>query len=91
NKLLHNRVCNDIGVFEGNGGDLQIGLAWQSVHDGEQLMHRPVRLQVVIEASEDAINTALGQAEDFNQLYKNHWINVLRLNERGELCPLNNH
>jgi len=91
NKLLHNRVCNDIGVFEGNGGDLQIGLAWQSVHNGEQLMHRPVRLQVVIEASEDAINKALNQAEDFNQLYKNRWINVLRLDERGELCPLNNH
>ncbi|HEC73864.1 MAG TPA: DUF2309 domain-containing protein, partial [Methylophaga aminisulfidivorans] len=34
NKLLHNAVGQHIGVFEGNGGDLRIGLSLQSLHDG---------------------------------------------------------
>ena len=45
NKLLHN-VVGGIGVFEGNGGVLRGGLPWQSVHDGEGLVHEPLRLSV---------------------------------------------
>jgi uncharacterized protein YbcC (UPF0753/DUF2309 family) len=36
NKLLHNVAGDHIGFFEGNGGDLRIGLAKQSVHDGQE-------------------------------------------------------
>ncbi|HAD48286.1 MAG TPA: DUF2309 domain-containing protein, partial [Idiomarina sp.] len=89
NKLLHNRVANDIGVFEGNGGDLRLGLAWQSVHDGEDFVHKPLRLSVIIEADDEAlIHKALAQASDFNQLYQHQWIDVYRLNARGDLCPI---
>jgi len=88
NKLLHNRVANDIGVFEGNGGDLRQGLAWQSVHDGKDFVHRPMRLQVIVEASEEIIQKALASAEDFNHLFQHDWINLYRLDERGELCPV---
>ena len=56
NKLLHNVVGGGIGVFEGNGGDLRIGLPWQSVHDGERLRHTPRRLSVFVEAPRDAID-----------------------------------
>ena len=31
NKVLHNVVGGDLGVFEGNGGDLRIGLSRQSL------------------------------------------------------------
>lgn len=88
NKLLHNRVANDIGVFEGNGGDLRLGLAWQSVHDGEDFVHKPLRLSVIIEADPDTIHKVLAQASDFNQLYQHQWIDVYQLNARGELCPI---
>ncbi|WP_300321716.1 putative inorganic carbon transporter subunit DabA [Idiomarina sp.] len=88
NKLLHNRVANDIGVFEGNGGDLRQGIAWQSVHDGKDFVHRPMRLQVIVEATEDIIQKALAGASDFNQLFQHDWINLYRLDERGELCPV---
>ncbi|MCB1169381.1 MAG: DUF2309 domain-containing protein, partial [Leptospiraceae bacterium] len=37
-KVLHNLV-NEVGVQEGNGGDLRVGLPFQSVHDGEKLVH----------------------------------------------------
>lgn len=41
NKVLHNVVGGHLGVFEGNGGDLRIGLPLQSVHDGERWVHEP--------------------------------------------------
>ncbi|WP_150326401.1 putative inorganic carbon transporter subunit DabA, partial [Enterobacter hormaechei] len=43
NKVLHNVVGGHIGVFEGNGGDLRIGLSQQSVHDGKRWLHEPLR------------------------------------------------
>ena len=50
NKVLHNIVGGHLGVFEGNGGDLRIGLSLQSLHDGERWVHAPLRLAVFIEA-----------------------------------------
>ncbi len=47
NKVLHN-VVGTLGVLEGNGGDLRVGLPWQSVHDGAKLIRDPIRLNVVI-------------------------------------------
>ena len=47
NKLLHNVVGGNIGVFEGNGGDLRIGLPLQSLHDGKRWRHTPLRLKRV--------------------------------------------
>ena len=52
NKLLHN-IVGGIGVFEGNGGLMRAGLPWQSVHDGENYVHEPLRLSVCIEAGDD--------------------------------------
>ncbi|HZF77721.1 MAG TPA: DUF2309 domain-containing protein, partial [Acetobacteraceae bacterium] len=51
NKVLHN-VTGLIGVLEGQGGELRVGLPWQSVHDGARFVHEPMRLQVFIEAPE---------------------------------------
>ena len=61
NKLLHNVVGGRLGVFEGNGGDLRIGLPLQSLHDGERLRHTPLRLSVFIEAPRDAIDAIIAQ------------------------------
>ena len=49
NKLIHN-VVGGIGVVQGNGGILRPGLPWQTLHDGDTLMHDPLRLSVMIEA-----------------------------------------
>jgi uncharacterized protein YbcC (UPF0753/DUF2309 family) len=55
NKVLHNVVGGNLGVFEGNGGDLRIGLPLQSLHDGERWMHDTLRLSVYIDAPAEAI------------------------------------
>jgi uncharacterized protein YbcC (UPF0753/DUF2309 family) len=60
NKVLHNVVGGNLGVFEGNGGDLRIGLPMQSLHDGERWMHDTLRLSVYIDAPAEAIADIAG-------------------------------
>lgn len=85
NKLLHNVVGGRIGVFEGNGGDLRIGLARQSLHDGERWLHEPLRLTVVIDASADAIEQVIGRHEVVRRLVDNGWLHLWRFAESGGL------
>ncbi|MFN7428119.1 MAG: YbcC family protein [bacterium] len=85
NKLLHNVVGGHIGVFEGNGGDLRIGLPWQSVHDGERFRHVPLRLHAFIEAPASAIEAILGRQPRVRALIEHGWMHLFRLPARGGL------
>lgn len=78
NKLLHNVVGGHIGVFEGNGGDLRIGLSRQSLHDGERWMHEPLRLTVVIDAPQAAIERVIARHALVRQLLDNAWLHLWR-------------
>ncbi|MBD8064768.1 DUF2309 domain-containing protein [Devosia sp. PTR5] len=80
NKLIHN-VLGGIGVVEGNGGRLRAGLPWQAVHDGERLIHQPLRLSVMIEAPIEAISAVLKKHEGVRQLFDNGWMHLLALSE----------
>ncbi|MDO3720932.1 DUF2309 domain-containing protein [Marinobacter sp. chi1] len=83
NKTLHNVVGGRLGVFEGNGGDLRIGLAWQSVHDGERFRHEPLRLTVVIEAPREFIERVIKSHEVVRNLVDNQWLYLARLDGNG--------
>jgi len=83
NKLLHNVVGGHLGVFEGNGGDLRIGLSRQSLHDGERWMHEPLRLTVVIDAPEQAIDAVIGKHAVVKQLLENGWLHLWRFEAAG--------
>jgi uncharacterized protein len=74
NKVLHNVVGGNIGVFEGNGGDLRTGLAMQSVHDGTDWVHQPLRLSVIIDAPQQAIADILDKHADVRNLIDNQWL-----------------
>nr|WP_199065201.1 DUF2309 domain-containing protein [Chromobacterium sp. ASV5] len=76
NKLLHNVVGGRIGVFEGNSGDLRIGLAWQSVHDGQRLRHAPLRLAACIDAPPEKLAAALAAQPIPRQLAENGWLHL---------------
>ena len=78
NKLLHNVVGGDLGVFEGNGGDLRIGLSRQSLHDGERWVHEPLRLTVIIDAPAESIETVIAQHAVVRQLIDNGWLHLWR-------------
>jgi len=78
NKLIHN-VVGGIGVVEGNGGRLRPGLPWQGVHDGERLVHTPLRLSVLIEAPEEAIMRILEAHPDVRDLFDKNWLHLFTL------------
>ena len=85
NKLLHN-VTGGLGVVEGNGGVLRSGLPWQSVHDGNVLVHDPVRLSVCIEAPADAVAEILGRHPEVRALFDNRWMHLFVLDDRGRMA-----
>jgi uncharacterized protein YbcC (UPF0753/DUF2309 family) len=86
NKLLHNVVGGGIGVFEGNGGDLRIGLPWQSVHDGQRLRHTPRRLSVFVEAPREAIDGVLAAHAAVRHLVDHGWLHLLAI--EGDAQPV---
>jgi len=83
NKVLHNVVGGHVGVFEGNGGDLRIGLPMQSLHDGERLRHTPLRLSVFIEAPREAIEDIIRAHAVVSQLLDHEWLTLFHI-EPGE-------
>lgn len=85
NKVLHN-VVGTLGVLEGNAGDLKTGLAWQSVHDGERLMHEPLRLNVFIEAPLAAITDIILAHTMVQDLVDNQWLHLWALDETGRVA-----
>lgn len=57
-KVSHN-VVGRFGVQFGNGGDLRMGLPWQTVFDVRSSRHQPVRLLCVISAPRDKVDQVL--------------------------------
>jgi uncharacterized protein YbcC (UPF0753/DUF2309 family) len=83
NKVLHNVIGGHLGVFEGNGGDLRIGLARQSLHDGQRWLHEAVRLTVIIDAPATMISGIVQKHEIVRQLIENEWLHVWRFASTG--------
>ncbi|WP_018409631.1 YbcC family protein [Methylocystis rosea] len=83
NKTLHN-VVGQIGVLEGNAGDLKVGLPWQSVHDGKRFIHEPLRLNVFIEAPEAAIEEIIRKNDTVRDLVNNRWLHLYCFDDVGD-------
>ncbi len=79
NKLLHNVVGGAMGVFEGNGGDLRIGLPLQSIHDGKDWRHQPLRLSVYIAAPQQAILDIVSRHKHVESLINNGWLYLFQI------------
>ena len=78
-KVLHNVVGGNVGVFEGAGGDLRIGLARQSVHDGTDWVHEPLRLSVYVEAPAGAIDGIIAAHAVVRELVEHGWLHLFRI------------
>lgn len=83
NKALHN-VVGQIGVLEGNAGDLRVGLPWQSVNDGARFAHDPLRLNVFIAAPEAAMDDVLARNASVRDLVDNQWLFLHRISDDGQ-------
>ncbi|MGJ5207827.1 YbcC family protein [Bradyrhizobium sp. HKCCYLR20261] len=84
NKVLHN-IVGQLGVLEGNAGDLRVGLPWQSVHDGSRFIHEPVRLNVFIAAPEAAMDEVMQRHQGVRDLVVNGWVMLHSLGDQGTI------
>ncbi|WP_284014741.1 DUF2309 domain-containing protein [Halobaculum litoreum] len=75
-KVTHNPVGN-IGVYQGNGGDLMTGLPLQSLLAADdEPYHQPLRLSTVVHAPVDRVTDVLTAHEALAQLLDNEWLSL---------------
>ena len=72
-KVYHN-VVGRFGVMAGASSDLRIGLPAQTVLDGPEPYHEPMRLLAVIEAPRDRIQAIIGRHRLLEQLFNGVWV-----------------
>lgn len=77
-KVYHN-VVGRIGIMSGPWSDLRLGLARQTVMNGEAPYHEPMRLLTVIEAPRANIAKLIGRHEVLQHLYHNEWVHLVAL------------
>lgn len=81
-KSIHN-VVGGVGVALGNEYDLRPGLPFQSVHDGEKLIHEPLRLHACIAADTEVLDGILERQEHVRHLVENGWVHLVALGADG--------
>jgi uncharacterized protein YbcC (UPF0753/DUF2309 family) len=75
-KVTHNPVGN-VGVYQGNGGDLMSGLPFQSLMAADdEPHHQPLRLSTVIHAPVECVTDVLADHEELTELLDNDWLSL---------------
>jgi uncharacterized protein YbcC (UPF0753/DUF2309 family) len=77
-KIYHN-VVGRIGIMSGPWSDLRLGLAWQTVMNGELPYHEPMRLMTLVEASRPRIEKLIARHEILQHFYHNEWVHLAAL------------
>lgn len=75
-KVAHNIVAG-LGVYQGAGGDLKLGLPRQAVFDQDRPYHEPMRLLVVLDAPRARIDAVISANEVVSALVDGAWIHVV--------------
>ncbi|MFC5134107.1 MULTISPECIES: DUF2309 domain-containing protein [Haloferacaceae] len=75
-KVTQNPVGN-VGVYQGNGGDLMTGLPLQSVMAADdEPYHQPLRLSTVVHAPVDRVTEVLADHGKLTGLLDNDWLSL---------------
>ena len=75
-KVTQNPVGN-VGVYQGNGGDLMTGLPHESVMAADDdPHHQPLRLSTVVHAPVERVTDVLADHDDLTQLLDNDWLSL---------------
>lgn len=84
-KIYHN-VVGRFGLMSGPWSDLRLGLAWQTVMNGDAPYHEPMRLLTLIEAPRARIEKLIGRHKVLQHFYHNEWVHLVALEpEEGAL------
>ena len=65
--------------MSGPWSDLRLGLAWQTVMNGETPYHEPMRLLTIIEASRANIENLIGRHAVLQYFCQNEWVHLVAL------------
>lgn len=82
-KPFHN-VVGRVGVTEGVGADVRVGLPLESVRFGGRLVHDPLRLLVVVDASAARVGDVIARNPVLRQLADGGWIDVVARPSNGD-------
>ncbi|ERH05750.1 MAG: hypothetical protein J07HN4v3_01354 [Halonotius sp. J07HN4] len=75
-KITHNPVGN-VGVYQGNGGDLLAGLPMQSLSSAaDEPYHQPLRLSAVVHAPLDRVTEIIADNGTVQTLLDNGWLSL---------------
>ena len=75
-KVTQNPVGN-VGVYQGNGGDLMTGLPLQSLMAADdEPYHQPLRLSTVVHAPVEVVTDVLADHEELTELLDNDWLSL---------------
>jgi uncharacterized protein YbcC (UPF0753/DUF2309 family) len=75
-KVTQNPIGN-VGVYQGNGGDLMTGLPSQSLMSADdEPYHQPLRLSTVVHAPVDRVTEVLSNNADLASLLDNNWLSL---------------
>nr|MBI3614226.1 DUF2309 domain-containing protein [Nitrospirota bacterium] len=84
-KIYHN-VVGRFGVMSGPWSDLRLGLARQTVMNGDAPYHEPMRLLTLVEAPRSRIEKLIGRHKVLQHFYHNEWVHLVALEtEEGAL------
>jgi hypothetical protein len=82
-KTLHN-VVGGIGVLQGAGGDLRIGLPRQACFAGDRPYHEPLRLLAVVQAPLARIDELVARNEILRQFFDGRWVGLVAREDAEE-------
>jgi uncharacterized protein YbcC (UPF0753/DUF2309 family) len=75
-KVTQNPVGN-VGVYQGNGGDLMVGLPRQSLMTADdEPHHQPLRLSTVVHAPVERVTDILADHEELTEILDNDWLSL---------------
>jgi len=77
-KIYHN-VVGRFGIMSGPWSDLRLGLARQTVMNGEMPYHEPMRLLTIVEAPRKGIEKLIARHEVLQHYYHNEWVHLIVL------------
>ncbi len=83
-KIYHN-VVGRFGVMSGPQSDLRTGLARQTLMDGPQPFHEPMRMVTLIEAPRERVLGIIGRHRLLQRLYNNEWVHLLVLEPEEQI------
>lgn len=77
-KMYHN-VASRIGVMFGTQSDLRVGLAWQTVMDGERPYHEPMRPLYIVEAPRERLTMLIRKNDILQRFFDGRWVHLVSL------------